>query len=58
MKEMGVGLAPSPNLEAKEAKIVSQNSPCHRPGGRDVKIYNKKVDYSKIKAEIDTWRKT
>jgi hypothetical protein len=50
MKKMGVGLALSPNLKAKKAKAVSQSSPCNRPGGRDVKIYNKKVDYSKMKA--------
>jgi hypothetical protein len=57
MNKMGVCLAPPPNLKARGAKVVSQSSPCHRPSGMDVKIYNKKVDYSKVKAKVDTWRK-
>jgi hypothetical protein len=57
IKKMGVGLAPTPNLKAREAKIVSQSSPCHSPGRSKVKIRNKKVDYSKIKAKVDTWWK-
>jgi hypothetical protein len=54
MNKTGVGLTPPSNFKASRAKVVSQTSPCHRPGGRDVK----KVDYSKVKAKVDTWRKT
>jgi hypothetical protein len=52
-----VGLTPS-NFKASRAKVVSQTSPCHTPGRRQVKICYKKVDYSKVKAKVDTWRKT
>jgi hypothetical protein len=55
--EMRVGLAPPTNLKARTAKVSSQSSPCRRPGRNNVKIYNKKMDYSKIKAKVDTWRK-
>jgi hypothetical protein len=41
MNKMGVCLAPT-ILKAKGSKGVSQSSTCHRPGGRDVKIYNKR----------------
>jgi hypothetical protein len=58
MNKMGVGLTPPSNFKASRAKIVSHTSPCHTPGGRNIKIYNKKVDYSKVKAKVDTWRKT
>jgi hypothetical protein len=47
MKKMGVGLAQPPNLKA-----VPQSSPYHRPGRSNVKM-----DYCKIKAKVDTWRK-
>jgi hypothetical protein len=53
MNNMGVCLAPSPILKAKGSKCVSQSSSCHRPGGRDVKIYNKKMDYSKVKPVVN-----
>jgi hypothetical protein len=56
--KIGVGLPSSPNLEASRAKGVTQSSSCHRRGGSNVKIYNKKENYSKIKAKVDTWRKT
>jgi hypothetical protein len=52
-----VGLAPPTNLKATNAKVVSQSSPYQRPRPSNVKMY-KKVDYSKIKAKVDTWRKT
>jgi hypothetical protein len=54
----GVSLTPPPDLEASRAKVVSQNNPCHRRGGSNVKIYSKKLDYSKVKAKVDTGRKT
>jgi hypothetical protein len=58
INKMGVGLTPPSNFKASRAKVVSQTSPCHTPGGRDMKLCNKKVGYSMVKAKIDTWRKT
>jgi microtubule-associated protein tau len=57
IKKMWVSLAPPPNLKARGAKVMSQSSPCHRLGGGYVKINNKKLDYSKVKAKVDTWRR-
>jgi hypothetical protein len=57
MNKTGLGLAPTANLKARGAKIVSQSSSCERAGRSNVKIYNKKVDYSKIKPRVDTWRR-
>jgi hypothetical protein len=58
MNKMSLCLAPSPILKARGSKCLSQSSSCHRPGGRDVKIYNKKMDYSKVKPKVDTWGKS
>jgi hypothetical protein len=57
VKKLGVCLTPAKNLKAMGAKGDSQNSRCHRPRRMDKKIYNKKLDYSKVKAKVDTWRK-
>jgi hypothetical protein len=56
MNKMGLGLASPPNPKATRSKVVSQSNPCHRPGERPVKISNKNMDYTKIKAKVDTWR--
>ncbi|XP_023716761.1 golgin subfamily A member 6-like protein 22 [Cryptotermes secundus] len=57
VKKTGLGLVQPPNLKARTAKAVSQSSPHNRPGRSNVKIYSKKMDYSKVKAKVDTWRK-
>jgi hypothetical protein len=47
-----------PNLRAVKSKTSTWSKSIHNPKESRVKIRNQKVDYSKIKAKVDTWNKT
>jgi hypothetical protein len=57
MNKVWVVLAPPQNLKAVRAKVVSQSNTIHRPGESHVKIHSQKLDYNKIQAEVNIWRK-
>jgi len=45
MNKIVVGATPSPNLKAVRSKIGSMSNANHRPGGGDVKIENRRLDW-------------
>jgi hypothetical protein len=54
MNKVVVGLAPLPNTKSVGPKVDSWSKTMgHVRDGSDVKIHNKKVDYSHVKAKID-----
>jgi hypothetical protein len=40
------------------SKVKSLSNVNHKPGGGNVKIVNRKVDYSKVKAKVNTGRES
>ncbi|XP_014233932.1 microtubule-associated protein tau-like isoform X2 [Trichogramma pretiosum] len=52
MNKIQVGAAPSPNLKAVRSKIGSLQNATHKPGGGNIKIENKKLDFSGAQARI------
>lgn len=45
MNKVQVGAAPSPNLKEVKSKIGSLQNSNYRPGGGNIKIENKKIDF-------------
>lgn len=52
MNKVHVGNAPSPNLKVIKSKIGSLENATHKPGGGQVKIENKKLDFAKVTPRI------
>lgn len=52
MNKVHVGQTPSPNLKTVKSKIGSLDNATHRPGGGNIKIENKKIDYAKVSPRI------
>ena len=46
MNKIVVGMSPSPNLRKTSSKIGSLANSAHRPGGGQVKIENRKLDWN------------
>ena len=46
MNKIVVGMSPSPNLRKTSSKIGSLANSSHRPGGGQVKIENRKLDWN------------
>ncbi|KAF5304377.1 hypothetical protein FQA39_LY09756 [Lamprigera yunnana] len=59
MNKIQVGSAPSPNLKVVKSKIGSLENAAHKPGGGNVKIENRKIDFStassRVTAKNDTY---
>lgn len=53
MNKIQVGGAPSPNLKAVKSKIGSLNNATYKPGGGNVKIETKKLDFNKTAPKIE-----
>lgn len=59
MNKIQVGSAPSPNLKTVKSKIGSLQNSTHKPGGGNVKIENRKLDWKaqpRIAAKNDTYQ--
>lgn len=59
MNKVQVGSAPSPNLKTVKSKIGSLQNSTHKPGGGNVKIENRKLDWKaqpRIAAKNDTYQ--
>lgn len=59
MNKVQVGNAPSPNLKKVQSKIGSLQNATHKPGGGNVKIENKKLEWKaqpRIAAKNDTYQ--
>lgn len=52
MNKVQVGAAPSPNLKTIRSKIGSLDNAGYKPGGGNVKIENRKLDFSKAQPKI------
>ncbi|XP_025418654.1 microtubule-associated protein tau isoform X2 [Sipha flava] len=58
MNKVQVGSAPSPNLKVVRSKIGSLQNTSHKPGGGQVKIENRKLEWkagTRIEAKNDTY---
>lgn len=58
MNKVQVGAAPSPNLKSVKSKIGSLENAKHKPGGGNVKIEHRKLNFNvqpKIEAKNDTY---
>lgn len=58
MNKVKVGNAPPPNLREVRSKIGSLSNTSHKPGGGNVKIENKKLDFnvqSRIAAKNESY---
>ncbi|XP_031336389.1 microtubule-associated protein 4-like isoform X3 [Photinus pyralis] len=59
MNKIQVGSAPSPNLKVVKSKIGSLENATHKPGGGNIKIESKKIDFSttssRVTAKNDTY---
>lgn len=58
MNKIQVGSAPSPNLKVVRSKIGSLQNTSHKPGGGQVKIENRKLEWkagTRIMAKNDTY---
>ena len=58
MNKVQVGAAPSPNLKSVRSKIGSLDNTTHRPGGGNIKIENKKLDFSNAQSRITAKNET
>lgn len=59
MNKIQVGAAPSPNLKTIKSKIGSLQNATHKPGGGNVKIENRKLDWKaepRIAAKNDAYQ--
>lgn len=52
MNKIQVGSAPSPNLKVVKSKIGSLQNANYKPGGGNVKIENRKLDFAKAQPKI------
>lgn len=52
MNKIQVGSAPSPNLKVVRSKIGSLDNAKYKPGGGNVKIENRKLDFGKAQPRI------
>lgn len=52
MNKIQVGSAPSPNLKVVKSKIGSLDNAHYKPGGGNVKIENRKLDFAKAQPKI------
>lgn len=58
MNKIKVGNAPPPNLRQVRSKIGSLDNATHKPGGGNIKIETKKLDFKgqpRIEAKNDTY---
>ncbi|XP_066906866.1 microtubule-associated protein tau isoform X2 [Halyomorpha halys] len=58
MNKVQVGAAPSPNLKSVKSKIGSLENAKHKPGGGNIKIEHRKLNFNvapKIEAKNDTY---
>jgi hypothetical protein len=53
-----VDLAPSRDLKSVPPKVETWSNVRYKPGASNVKIDNRKFDYSKAQAKVNTHRKT
>lgn len=52
MNKVQVGAAPSPNIKAVKSKIGSLENATHKPGGGNIRIENRKLDFNKATPRI------
>lgn len=52
MNKIQVGSAPSPNLKVVKSKIGSLENATHKPGGGNIKIENRKIDFSTTSSRV------
>ena len=52
MNKIEVGKSASPNLKQVKSKIGSLNNTAYKPGGGNVRIESKKLDFSKASSRI------
>lgn len=52
MNKIEVGKSASPNLKQVKSKIGSLNNAAYKPGGGNIRIESKKLDYSKASSRI------
>ncbi|KAF5298684.1 hypothetical protein FQR65_LT09664 [Abscondita terminalis] len=52
MNKVQVGSAPSPNLKVVKSKIGSLENAAHKPGGGNIRIENRKIDFSTTSSRI------
>jgi hypothetical protein len=57
ISEVRVTLSPPPDLKAVRPSVGSGSNTRHKPGQGHVKLCNQKLDFSKTRARVDTWRK-
>ena len=53
MNKVEVGKTASPNIKNVKSKIGSLNNATYKPGGGNVKIESKKIDFSKAASRIE-----
>lgn len=59
MNKIQVGAAPSPNIKAVKSKIGSLENATHKPGGGNIKIENRKLEFKgtpRIAAKNDAYQ--
>lgn len=57
ISELKVSLAPSPDLKAVRPSVGPGSNTRHKPGEVHVNLHNQKLDFSKTRARVNTWRK-
>lgn len=58
MNKVQVGSAPSPNLKVVRSKVGSLQNTSHKPGGGQVKIENRKLEWkagTRVEAKNDAY---
>jgi hypothetical protein len=51
------GLAQPPNIKAMTAKVGAQSNMNYKAGKGHVILHKQKLDFSKMQAKVNTWRK-
>jgi microtubule-associated protein tau len=57
VSKVRIPVPPPLNPKTVPSKVASLSNIHHKPGGGKVKIENRKIDYSKVKAKINTNRR-